>query len=133
MQKLLDTFKKLENFKYHWRYSDCYTLANTIREINNLEPLPDISWFYNSVSENQMSNAYTLLLINLILTKYTNKVCFHQNFDLVVMQVGGNFCLGTLIEDYVIYLASCSPNYKALSKLNKFVMSINRYSEALYS
>ncbi len=132
MQKLLDTFKKLENFKYHWRYSDCYTLANTIRKINNLETLPDLSWFYDSVSENQMSNDYSLLLINLILTKHTSNVYFHQDFDLVVMQVGGNFCLGTLIEDYVIYLASCSPTYKALSKLNKFVMSINRYSLAPY-
>jgi len=121
--KLLATFPK---FEYSWQSSDCYAFANYIREFCYLEPLPKIDDFYikhpNEVSDIEtLRNDFENLLFSLCY-----EVFFFQNFDLVYMQFAYTPCLGTVINNKVLFLGTRGAKASNIEDMSKYIQGFFR-------
>lgn len=102
---------------YKWQEFDCFTLAQNMRNILNLKPLPNFDFVYRQYSEsdcpgNLIKNYLDFFAVP-VMSDEANLVCLNWN---------GTTALGTFYKDYVIYIIN-KPVCRHVERLNKFIDS----------
>jgi hypothetical protein len=106
-------------------YDNCLVLANDIRKISSLSELPK-----EIVDDAYLFNHQNLEEINTLFLKHCRRIAYADivNYDLILMQISRNACIGTFLDNSIIYLGSigCEIDYK--NRLSKFILGCYRFN-----
>ena len=129
-ERYLNFLKLLPSFDYSWQEADCYQFANYLRKFFYLDDLPNVSKFYLTYKETDLTNTDCLTDFETILKTNTEIVNFAdiQDFDLVYMKFNKLPCLGTYLNQDIFYLGNFGAVFKAPDKLSSKIISFHRLS-----
>ncbi|BAY20785.1 hypothetical protein NIES2100_05290 [Calothrix sp. NIES-2100] len=108
---------ELPNKFYKWQEFDCFTLAQEMRSLLNLEPLPDFNWIYREY--NKLN--YPKDLVKVFLDAYAKQ----SNVDkanLVCLDWEGYKALGTVYQGTIIYIIN-KPIQRPIERLRLWIDS----------
>ena len=111
---------ELPNIQYQWGVFDCFTLANYMRFQISGDSLPDISWVYESYSEQSQPDDLVLEVVK----RYCRQTDELLSGNLVVLEINGIMNLGTIHQGMIAYMGTNSGVYQRVERMSTYLNSI---------
>lgn len=89
-------YEQFHGIPYRWRVSDCFCLANRIREYFNAPPLPNFDWVYEAWSEETFPKDQIAILLS---QTCQPRIGAMQPLDLLCLRYRGGAMLATYLGD----------------------------------
>jgi hypothetical protein len=114
----------LPTTKFDWETWNCFSLANFIRGVCGLNPLPDFDFYYKEKYTESNCPPY---LITELLDEHAHKENTLNNFYLVSMRFRKRDNLGTVYENAIIHIGSDRAMISSVSVIGKYITGIYSY------
>jgi len=111
----------LVGIPYSWGKSDCWRLANYVREYFNASPLPSYDWVYEAYDEADLPPG---LISQLLCEKLGPPTYQLDHLSLVVLNCRGDN-LGTCVEidgeKYIVYMGTHKSQMHPCGRVSKLI------------